>query len=76
MRNPIDIQERGEEFDAVVTYLNAVSAGLPTAERRDVAGTLHELVLRRKGAAAGSLAAGSLASGGAAQAAARRGAWA
>jgi hypothetical protein len=48
MRNLIDARARSEEFDAVVTYLNAVSQGLSFVERRDVADTLHELVMRRK----------------------------
>lgn len=55
MHNLINTRERAEEFDAVVTYLNAVSAGLSFAEQRDVAGALHELVLRRKSAGAGSV---------------------
>jgi hypothetical protein len=38
-----------EEFDAVVTYLNAVSQKLSPPEFFQVASALHELVRRRKG---------------------------
>ncbi len=39
---------QSEDFDAVVSYLAAVSRRLSPAELLDIADTLHELIRRRK----------------------------
>lgn len=48
---PVVRSRHADEFDSVVTYLNAVSQRLSKAELLDIADTLHELVRRRRGEA-------------------------
>jgi len=42
--------QRSDEFDSLITYLNAVAQRLSQAELLDIADTLHELIRRRKAA--------------------------
>ena len=41
-------EDSGGEFDAVLTYLNAVSQKLSPAELLEIADLLHELIRRRR----------------------------
>jgi hypothetical protein len=45
----VERSAHAEEFDAALTYLNAVSQRLSRTELLDIADALHELVRRRRG---------------------------
>ena len=45
---PTNRDPQSEDFDAVVSYLAAISRLLSPAERLDITDTLHELIRRRK----------------------------
>jgi len=45
---PLIRDPQSEDFDAVVSYLAALSHRLSPAELLDIADTLHELIRRRK----------------------------